>query len=171
MEPVVQGNFVHGINNDIFEQQVTLDGTVATSASLVVLTSGVTKDATAFVQTKRKIKHAPGEGGAVRGAMIYGSASAGTVQFFGAENSENAFLIGYRNLDFGALHGVAGKTEIRSLQVTDPCATTEITVTLSGGFLGCARYGRQRCDSNSIPIIYSGLYWCRLRLERRCYRR
>jgi hypothetical protein len=133
LQPVAQGDFVYGFNNQIFTTGSFAGSTVTSANSMAELTSGTSTSGSAIVQLRRGLKYKPGEGSLMRATALFDTPDAGNAQFIGLGNAESGYFIGYFGTAFGVLHNSTAATEIRKLTIaaTD-AAAQDITITLDG---------------------------------------
>ena len=141
--PIAQGDFVYGINSQIFSTSSFSGGTVTQASGNVVLQSGTDPDGSATVQLRRRLEYRPGQGSLMRATALYGTPDVGSAQFIGAGSAESGYFIGYFSTAFGILHSERGQREIRKLDITSGAGTEDVTVTLDG-------------DSIIVPVTGGG---------------
>jgi len=141
--PIAQGDFVYGINSQVFSTSSFSGGSVTQASGNVVLQSGTDPDGSATVQLRRRLEYRPGQGSLMRATALYGEPSAGSAQFIGAGSAESGYFIGYFSTAFGILHSETGQREIRKLDITTGAGTGNVTVTLDG-------------DSIVVPVSGAG---------------
>jgi hypothetical protein len=130
--PQAQGDFVYGIQGDIFTTSSFAGGTTTTSNGLCELASGTNPAGSATVQLRRGLKYRAGQGSLMRVTALYDTPNAGNAQFVGCGNAECGYFVGYFGTSFGILHSQTGQREIRELTVTTGAGTGDVTVTLDG---------------------------------------
>lgn len=127
-----QGDFVYGIQNDIFTTSSFAGSSVTTDAGLCILSSGTNAAGSATVQLRRGLKYRPGQGSLMRITALYDTPNAGNAQFVGCGTAECGYFIGYFGTSFGVLHSTTGQREVRKLTITTGEADNDVTVTLDG---------------------------------------
>ena len=132
LHPLAQGDFIRGINNQIFNQSAFAGATISAVSGNCELTSGTNASGSATVQLRRGMKYRPGQGSLMKATAIFDTPSAGNAQFVGAGSAECGYFIGYFGGNFGILHAETGQREIRKLTVTTGAGTGDVTVTLNG---------------------------------------
>jgi hypothetical protein len=132
IQPQGQGDFVYGIQSDIFTTSSFAGATVSTESGSCVLSSGTNAAGSATVQLRRGLKYRPGQGSLMRITALYSTPNAGNAQFVGCGTSECGYFVGYFGTSFGILHSITGQREIRKLTVTTGEDTENVTVTLDG---------------------------------------
>jgi hypothetical protein len=132
-EPVAQGDFVYGINNQVFTSGSFAGSSVTFADSMVELNSGTNSSGSAVVQLRRGLKYKPGQGSLMRATALFDTPDSGNAQFIGIGNAESGYFVGYFGTSFGILHNSTAATEIRELTITAAdAAAQDITVTLDG---------------------------------------
>ncbi len=132
LTPQAQGDFVYGINNQIFNETSFLGATIEVSGGMCNLSSGTNPNGSATVALRRGLKYRPGQGSMFRATALFDTPSAGNTQFLGTGTSECGYFIGYFATSFGVLHSSTGQREIRKLDITTAAGTDDITLTLNG---------------------------------------
>lgn len=132
INPQGQGDFVYGIQNDIFTTSSFAGGSVTAVSGVCELSSGTNAAGSATVQLRRGLKYRPGQGSLMRVTALYSTPDAGNAQFVGAGTAECGYFVGYFGTSFGILHSITGQREIRKLTITTGEATENVTVTLDG---------------------------------------
>ena len=138
-----QGDFVYGINSQIFITSSFAGATVTTADGMCELQSGTDPAGSATVQFRRGLKYRAGQASLVRATALFETPDAGNAQFLGAGTAECGYFIGYFGTNFGILHSETGQREIRKLTVTTGATTGNVTVTLDG-------------DSIVVPVTGGG---------------
>jgi hypothetical protein len=133
MVPVAQGDFVHNINDQTFNQRSFSGGTVSVQENMAVLNSGTSASGSAVVQLRRTLKYRPGQGALMRATAVFATGTVGNAQFIGVGNAESGYFIGYFSNFFGILHSKTGAREIRRLDIETPVTADElVTVEING---------------------------------------
>lgn len=127
-----QGDFIYGIQSEIFTTSSFAGSSVTTDAGLCILSSGTNAAGSATVQLRRGLKYRPGQGSLMRITALYGTPNAGNAQFVGCGTAECGYFIGYFGTSFGILHSTTGQREVRKLTITTGEAENDVTVTLDG---------------------------------------
>jgi hypothetical protein len=141
LQPQAQGDFVHGINNQIWITSSFLAGAqVVHAGSLAEISSGTDINGSATILLRRGLKYRPGQGSSLRATALFDTPDAGNAQFLGAGTAECGYFIGYFGTSFGILHSSTGQREVRRLDIDTPANTEDVTVTLDG-------------DSVIIPVV------------------
>jgi hypothetical protein len=133
IQPVAQGDFIYGFNNQIFTTGSFAGSSVTSANSMAELNSGTSASGSAVVQLRRGLKYKPGEGSLMRSTALFDTPDAGNAQFVGIGNAESGYFVGYFGTDFGILHNSTAATEIQELSITSVDANAQdITITLDG---------------------------------------
>ena len=133
LDPIAQGDFVHGINGQNFTTSSFSGGTVSHLSGAAVMESGTSASGSATIQLRRRLEYRPGQGSLMRATALFDTPDAGNAQFVGAGSAECGYFIGYFASNFGILHSERGQREIRKLTVTTGAEDDEdVTVTLDG---------------------------------------
>ena len=131
--PIAQGDFVHGLNEQVFNTSSFAGSTVDTQNGMVELSSGTETSGSATVQLRRNLKYRAGQGSLMRGTALFDTPDAGNAQFIGAGSAECGYFIGYFGNNFGILHSETGAREVRKLEISSAVTTNaDVTVTLDG---------------------------------------
>lgn len=147
--PVVQADAVYGLNPDIWNTTELNGGNVVTTnVSTWQVNSGTTTGGYARLATNRYMTYQPGQGSMFRWTAAFTTtgntkASYGIdniVQTTGPIDREDGYAIGYsgstannNSRTMGFLHRVGGKTEIRTLTITQQNTGAQTaTITLNG---------------------------------------
>jgi len=141
--PVAQGDFIYGVNNQVFDTRETLGGTVAVSDGMAVLSSGTDPSGSALVQLRRGLKYRPGQGSLMRATALFSEPVSGNSQLLGLGNKETGYFIGYRDTEFGVLHREDGTREVRKLTISVAAGSEDITIELEG-------------DTIVVPVVGGG---------------
>jgi len=127
-----QGDFVYGINDQIFITSSFAGANVTASSGMCELQSGTSPSGSATVQFRRGLKYRAGQASLLRATALFDTPDAGNAQFIGAGTAECGYFIGYFGTNFGILHSETGQREIRELTITTGAGTGNVTVTLDG---------------------------------------
>jgi hypothetical protein len=104
LDPVVQLDFVYGINTQLMLSSVVTTGVVDTTLSKLRLQSGIGAAGSAIFASKRTGKYRPGEGSLARFTPIFGTPSSSSTQIMGVGNAIDGYFFGYNGTTFGILH-------------------------------------------------------------------
>ena len=106
LEPVVQLDFVYGINTQTGVSTTANSATVDTSSSRLRLQSGTNSAGSAIFNSRRIIKYRPGQGIIARFTPIFDTPQASSTQIWGVGNSDDGYFFGYNGTTFGILHRI-----------------------------------------------------------------
>ena len=132
LDPIAQGDFVQGINSQIFITSSFGGSSITTVSGNIELSSGAEPAGSATVNLRRRLEYRPGQGSLMRATAIFDTPDAGNAQFVGAGSSECGYFIGYFSTNFGILHSTTGAREIRRYDITTGVGSETLTVTLDG---------------------------------------
>ena len=135
IQPQGQGDFVYGIQSDIFTTSSFAGGSTTTNNGLCELASGTNVAGSATVQLRRGLKYRPGQGSLLKITALYDTPDAGNSQFVGAGTAECGYFLGYFGTSFGILHSITGQREIRKLTITSGAGAGSVNVTLDGNLI------------------------------------
>jgi hypothetical protein len=99
--PVIQLDFIYGINSQTGTSSVVTTGTVDTSLSRLRLQTGVGAAGSAVFQSQRIAKYRPGQGMTARFTAVWVSSAASSTQVIGVGNSQMGYFFGYNGTAFG----------------------------------------------------------------------
>ena len=108
LTPVVQVDFVHGLNSQIGAGTTANSATVDTSAGRLRLQSGTNSAGSAIYATRRVAKYRPGQGITARFTAAFTTGVANSKQIVGMGNADNGYFFGYNGTAFGICHRIAG---------------------------------------------------------------
>ena len=132
IRPIGQGDFVYGINNQMFITSSFAGSTIEAVGGSCELSSGTSASGSATVQLRRGLKYRAGQGSLMKATAVFDTPDAGNAQFIGAGTAECGYFVGYFGENFGILHSISGSREIRKLTITTGAGTGDVTVTLNG---------------------------------------
>lgn len=132
--PIIQLQFLY----KLFKSQLNLykcnSGNIQLlDNSMVELSTGITSESIASLQSKKIIKYNPGQGIDVRYTSIFTNGVNNTKQYVGIGDMENGLFFGYNGVNFGITSIKNGKYEIRSYRPNKGCLVNgNITIILNG---------------------------------------
>ena len=106
--PLVQLDFIYGINTQTGASTTASGGTVDTSSGRLRLQSGTNTAGSAIFQSKRLAKYRPGQGMQARFTCAWVTNEASSTQIVGAGTSTDGYFFGYNGTSFGILHRNGG---------------------------------------------------------------
>lgn len=114
-EPVIQTDFVYGLNTQIWQTAV-VSGTgaaVDTNAGRLRIQSGTGAAGYAYVQTRRPVRYRAGQGQIARFTPLFTTGAANNIQLWGmgsivSNAPHDGYFFGYNGTAFGICHYIAG---------------------------------------------------------------
>ena len=132
LRPVFQIDAVYGANPTEVGSGSTLTGVATASEGLFTVSTGTTVGASAFIQSRRRLRYRPGQGSVMRFTAKFTTPVASSYQVAGLGHAEDGYYFGYKNSTFGILHNVRGVREVQTLTLSSASSTNEnVTVTLN----------------------------------------
>lgn len=111
LTPVVQGDFVYGLNSQMWNTPVTsgVGASVDTNAGRLRIQSGTGAAGYAYITSRRIIRYRAGQGTNVRFTPVYSAGVADNIQIWGVgELSSNlpydGYFFGFNGTSFGIVH-------------------------------------------------------------------
>jgi hypothetical protein len=126
---IFQSDAVYGLRDGQVSTKSTLSGTVQTSQSMFVCSTGTTQFSQAILQSRKRLKYRPGQGIINKFTALYTPPTASSYQLIGLGHAEDGLYVGYSGSSFGILHSQFGIREQRFLNIT-AASTTNQTVTV-----------------------------------------
>ena len=102
--PVLQLDWVYGINSQLGVTGGTLTGVGDTNAARLRVQTGTNSAATAFYQSRRAAKYRAGQGMTARFTPVFVTAYTNSYQIMGVGNTQDGYFYGYSGTTFGILH-------------------------------------------------------------------
>ena len=99
--PVVQLDFIYGINTQTGSSSVVTTGVVDTSSSRLRLQTGIGAAGSATFQSKRIARYRPGQGMMARFTAVWTTNAADSTQVVGVGNTQVGYFFGYNGTTFG----------------------------------------------------------------------
>jgi hypothetical protein len=106
--PLVQFDFVYGINSQQGFTTVVGTGVADTDAGRLRLQTGVGATGSAIFESKQAIKYRAGQGVTTRFTYAFATGTASSTQGIGPGYAQNGYFFGYNGVDFGVLHRNGG---------------------------------------------------------------
>lgn len=102
-EPVMQVDFVYGLNSRLVTTSNTGSGTVTSSNNMAVVSSSATSSSTALLYTDRYLKYRAGQGAMATFTSVFTGGIAGTKQYAGLATPtlSDGLMFGYDGNVFG----------------------------------------------------------------------
>jgi hypothetical protein len=110
LTPVVQLDFVYGINTQTGLGTVANAGTVDTDTSRLRLQSGVNAAGSAIFNSRRIAKYRPGQGVTARFTGAFTTGVVSSRQFVGLGNANDGYFFGFDDASFGIAYRNGGVT-------------------------------------------------------------
>ena len=108
LRPVVQMDFVYGLNSQTTTTTTANSATVDTNASRLRLQSGTNVAGSAIFQSKKTAKYRAGEGMVGRFTALFTTGVANSKQITGIGNSTDGYFVGYNGISFGFMLKTGG---------------------------------------------------------------
>jgi hypothetical protein len=115
LTPVIQGDFVYGLNSQIWAPAVVsgTGATVDTNGSRLRIQSGTDEAGYAYIRTRRPIRYRAGQGTLVRFTPVFTAGAVNNIQLWGMGSIVNndpydGYYFGYNGTSFGIAHYIAG---------------------------------------------------------------
>ena len=102
--PLVQLDFVYGINTQTGVSAVLNTGVADTNNSRLRLQTGTNSAGSAIFMSKRTAKYRAGQGMTVRFTSVFTTGAANSTQINGFGSATNGYFFGYNGSTFGVLH-------------------------------------------------------------------
>lgn len=108
IEPLVQLDFVHGVNSQAGALTTVNSATADTNASRLRLQTGTNSAGAATFMSRCPAKYRPGQGIVARWTTAFTTGVASSTQYMGMGNSNDGYFFGYNGTAFGILHRLGG---------------------------------------------------------------
>lgn len=108
LDPVVQLDFVGGINIQTGVSTTANSATIDTSSGRLRLQSGTNAAGSAIFNSRRIAKYRPGQGMVARFTPVFDTPRADSTQIWGCGNADDGYFFGYNGTSFGILHRIRG---------------------------------------------------------------
>ena len=102
--PLIQMDFVYGINAQTGASTIVTTGVVDTSAARLRVQSGTGAAGSGLFESKRAARYRPGQGMTARFTAAFATSAANSSQTIGVGTAANGYFVGYNGVDFGILH-------------------------------------------------------------------
>ena len=102
--PILQLDFVYGINTQTGVSTTANSATVDTSAGRLRLQCGTNAAGSAIFNSRRIAKYRPGQGVTARFTPVFAPGVAGNTQIIGMGNVNDGYFFGYNGTSFGLMH-------------------------------------------------------------------
>lgn len=104
LTPVVQLDFVYGVNTQTGVTTVANGGTVDTNSSRLRLQTSTDVAGSAIFQSRKTAKYRPGQGMLARFTAVYTAGAANSTQIYGVGTATDGYFFGYNGTTFGICH-------------------------------------------------------------------
>lgn len=115
LTPVIQGDFVYGLNTQIWNTAVVsgTGATVDTNAARLRIQSGTGSSGYAYIQSRQPIRYRAGQGQTIRFTPLFTAGVANNIQLWGMGSivtnaPYDGYFFGYNGTSFGVVHYVRG---------------------------------------------------------------
>lgn len=106
--PILQIDFVYGINTQTGVSTIANGGTVDTNSGRLRLQSGTNISGSAIFNSRRVAKYRPGQGITARFTPLFTLGANQSTQICGIGNSIDGYFFGFNNNSFGICHRISG---------------------------------------------------------------
>lgn len=105
LTPMIQSDFVYGINANLFSSTLTGSGTATSTNQLGIASTSATINSSSLIQSVRRAKYRAGEGLLSRFTAQFTTGVANSTQTAGMRNSTiDGWFIGYNGASFGIMY-------------------------------------------------------------------
>lgn len=105
LSPIVQADFVYGLNSNLFSSTVTGSGTATSTNQVGIASTTAAASSSALIQTVRRAKYRAGEGIVSRFTAQFTEGVANSTQTAGMRNAAiDGWFIGYNGTSFGIMY-------------------------------------------------------------------
>ena len=105
LTPVVQADFVYGINANLFNSTLTGSGTATSTNQMGVASTTAAATSSSLIQSLRRAKYRAGEGLISRFTAQFTTGAANSTQLAGMRNADiDGWFIGYNGTQFGIMY-------------------------------------------------------------------
>ena len=102
--PLIQLDFVYGINSQTGTSTIVTTGVVDTNASRLRVQSGTGAAGSGLFQSRKAARYRPGQGITARFTASFTAGAANSMQTIGIGTAVDGYFFGYNGVDFGLLH-------------------------------------------------------------------
>ncbi len=102
--PLIQLDFVYGINSQTGSTTVVTTGVVDTNASRLRVQSGTGAAGSGLFESRRVARYRAGQGVTARFTAAFNAGVANSMQTVGVGSTTNGYFFGYNGVDYGLLH-------------------------------------------------------------------
>lgn len=105
LTPIVQADFVYGINANLFSSTLTGSGTATSTNQMGVASTTANASSSSLIQSVRRAKYRAGEGVIARFTAQFTTGAANSTQLAGMRNANiDGWFIGYNGANFGVCY-------------------------------------------------------------------
>ena len=105
LTPIVQADFVYGINANLFKSTLTGSGTATSTSQMGLASTSATINSSSLIETVRRAKYRAGEGLLARFTAQFTAGAANSTQLAGMRNAAiDGWFIGYNGTSFGIMY-------------------------------------------------------------------
>lgn len=105
LTPIVQADFVYGINANLFKSTLTGSGTATSTSQMGLASTSATINSSSLIETVRRAKYRAGEGLLSRFTAQFTTGAANSTQLAGMRNAAiDGWFIGYNGTSFGIMY-------------------------------------------------------------------
>jgi hypothetical protein len=105
LTPIVQADFVYGLNSNLFSSTVTGSGTATSTNQVGITSTTAAASSSSLIQTVRRAKYRAGEGIIARFTAQFTTGAANSTQTAGLRNAAiDGWFIGYNGTQFGIMY-------------------------------------------------------------------
>jgi len=105
LTPVIQADFVYGLNSNLFSSTLTGSGTATSTNRMGIASTTANASSSALIQTQRRAKYRAGEGLLARFTAQFTTGAANSTQLAGMRNADiDGWFIGYNGTSFGIMY-------------------------------------------------------------------
>jgi len=105
LTPIIQADFVYGINANLFKSTLTGSGTATSTNQMGLASTSATINSSSLVETVRRAKYRAGEGLLARFTAQFTAGAANSTQLVGMRNAAiDGWFIGYNGTSFGIMY-------------------------------------------------------------------
>jgi hypothetical protein len=105
LTPIIQADFVYGINANLFSSTLTGSGTATSTGQMGIASTTANASSSSLIQTARRAKYRAGEGILSRFTAQFTAGAANSTQTAGMRNAAiDGWFIGYNGTSFGIMY-------------------------------------------------------------------
>lgn len=108
LTPLVQMDFVYGINSQLGVSSTANTGVVDTTLRRLRLQTGTNSAGSAIFRSRKTIKYRAGQGILARFTFVFATGTASSTQIAGCGNANDGYFFGYSGTTFGIFHRLNG---------------------------------------------------------------